>query len=322
MGGMEIDFARSVLETEANAVSGLIKGLDEEFLRACRMVLDCKGRVVVTGVGKAGLVGAKTAATLASTGAPSFFINPTDAFHGDLGMVLKDDLLLALSNSGNTEEIIRLIPYVRQIGARVVSITSSRTNDLGRLSDVVLEMGRIEEACPLGLAPSASTTAMMALGDALALTVQKERGFTGEDYARFHPAGELGRKLLCVRFVMRTGERCPLASPETAVGDCLGRLTRARAGCISVVDGEGRLLGVFTDGDFRRAWERDADVTKRPVGGFMTKSPRTVRSDMLVGQAMAVMRDKKINALVVVDDKDVVVGLLDIQDIVGLRLEG
>ncbi len=319
---MDIDFARAVLETEAKAVGGLTDRLGDEFLRACRMVLKCNGRVVVTGVGKAGLVGTKIAATLASTGTPGLFLNPTDALHGDLGMVLKEDVLLALSNSGETEEILRLIPYVRQIGAKVVSITSSRASGLGKHSDVVLEMGRIEEACPLGLAPSASTTAMMALGDALALTVQKERGFTGEDYARFHPAGEIGRKLLRVETIMRTGERCPFVSPRTRVGDCLGKLTHAHAGCISVVDEGRKLVGVFTDGDFRRAWERDRDAAKKPVGEYMTVNPKTVRPDGLVGEAMALMRDKRINALIVVDDKKVVVGLLDVQDIIGLRLEG
>ena len=321
IGRMDIEFARSVLKTEADAVGSLAEGLGDEFLRACRMVLECSGRVVVTGVGKAGLVGTKIAATLTSTGTPSLFLRPTDALHGDLGMVMKDDLLLALSNSGETEEILRLIPYVRQIGAKVASMTSSRTSGLGKFSDVVLEMGRIEEACPLGLAPSASTTAMMALGDALALTVQKERGFTGEDYARFHPAGELGRKLLRVEVLMRTGERCPVASPETPVRECVGRLTRAHAGCLSVVDGERRLLGVFTDGDFRRACEKDDGALRKPVREFMTENPKTIRAGRLVGEAMAVMRDKKINALAIVDDKKVVVGLLDVQDIVGLRLE-
>jgi len=315
---MDLDFARSVLETEAAAVRAVAERLGEEFSRACLLVLECEGRVVVTGVGKAGLVGMKVAATLSSTGTPSLFLHPTDALHGDLGVSREGDVVLAFSNSGTTPEILRLVPYVRQIGARVVSITSSRSSRLGELSDVVVEMGSIEEAGPVGLVPSASTTAMIALGDALALTVEKERGFEHEDYAKFHPAGEIGRKLLRVKFVMRTGDKCPTSPPDASVRDCLRKLTRARAGCLSVVDEEGHLLGVFTDGDFRRAWEKSPDIGQRPVSDFMTRNPKVIDQEKLVGDATDIMREKRVNALVVVDDRGAVAGLLDVQDVVGL----
>lgn len=315
--------AREVLRIESQAVKGLADRIDERFFEAVERILECRGRVVVSGMGKAGLVGRKIQATLASTGTPAIFLHPAEAIHGDLGMVLPDDVVLSLSNSGETEEIVRLLPHIKKIGAQIVAITASATSTLGRASEVVLEIGHIAEACPLGLAPSASTAAMMALGDALALTLQKARSFTTRDYATFHPGGDLGRRLMTVGEVMRKGEDCPRTGTDEALGEVVGRLTRARAGCVSVVDAEGRLQGVFTDGDFRRLWVGQETGAKlnRPVGELMTSPCVHIRSDKLVAEAMGIFRDKRINALPVVNVDGKLVGLLDVQDIVGLRIE-
>ena len=318
-----LESAREILRLEADAVRGLIERVDERFAAAVEMILQCRGRIVVTGMGKAGIIGHKIQATLASTGTPAIFMHPAEATHGDLGMLLADDVVLALSNSGEGDELVRLLPHIKRIGANVIAITASAESTLGRESDVTLELGRIEEACPIRLAPSASTTAMLALGDALALTLLSLRDFTPAQYAQFHPGGELGRKPPFVCNLMRTGERCPLATADENLGDVLGRMTRARAGCVSVVDGDDRMIGVFTDGDFRRlvADGLGADELQQPIDRAMTRGGLRIHCEKLVAEAMGVFQAKKINALPVVDDDDVVVGLLDVQDIVGLRIE-
>ncbi len=315
---MDLDYAREVLRVEARAIESLLDKVGDAFERAAKLVLDCQGHVIVSGMGKAGLVGQKISATLSSTGTPSHFLHPAEAYHGDLGRVTKKDVLVALSNSGETDELIRLIPRIREIGAPIISITATAASALGKNSDVVIEIGRIEEACPLGLAPSASTTAILAIGDALALCVQKERGFDKEQYAFYHPGGELGRRLAKVREVMRSGDRNPIVSESTPVLDAIRKITAGRAGAVCVVAGDGSLAGIFTDGDLRRLLERDPAGVNRPIGGVMTKSPTTIGPDRLVAEALRILREKKIDELPVVNEKREPVGMLDIQDVLGL----
>jgi len=334
---VDLKFARDVIRAEAEAVRQLEGRLGEGFERAGQLIVErtgerpgeghefvaAGGRLAVTGVGKAGKIGDKLVATFASTGTPAYFLNPTDALHGDLGMVSSADVVLVLTNSGKTQELLRLVPHLRKIGAPVVTMTAEADSPLAApaAADVVVPIGKIAEAGELGLAPSCSTTAMLALGDALALAVQKARRFTGERFARYHPAGELARTAVRVRDIMRVGGRVAGVRPDATVHEAIGATTAARAGAACVVDAEGRLLGIFTDGDFRRASARDAGVVSRPVGEVMTRDPRRIGPDRLVAEAMALMRDRKINELPVTDAGDRVVGLLDIQDIVGLRLE-
>ncbi|HTF56965.1 MAG TPA: KpsF/GutQ family sugar-phosphate isomerase [Planctomycetota bacterium] len=314
---MDLEYAREVLRTESDAIRSLIDRIGESFKAAAERIRACEGHVVVSGMGKAGLVGLKISATLASTGTPSHFVHPAEAVHGDLGRIMKKDVLLALSNSGESEELLRLIPKVRELGAAVVSLTASAESSLGRVSDVVVELGRIEEACPLGLAPSASTTALLALGDALALCVQKARGFNQEDYAFFHPAGELGRKLQKVGDVMRTGDRNPIVREETPVTEALARITRARAGAVSVTAGDGTLAGIFTDGDLRRLLSRNPQGLAEKIGAVMTRTPTVVGPDQLVADALRILREKRIDELPVVNGRGEPVGMLDIQDVLG-----
>ena len=317
---MDLEYAREVLRTESDAIRSLIDRVGDSFKAAAERIRACEGHVVVSGMGKAGLIGLKISATLASTGTPSHFVHPAEAVHGDLGRIMKKDVLLALSNSGESEEILRLIPKIRAIGAQVIALTARADSSLGRVSDVVVELGRIEEACPLGLAPSASTTALLALGDALALCVQKARGFDQENYAFFHPAGELGRKLQKVADVMRTGDRHPVVREETPVGEAIGLITKARAGAVSVVRADGRLAGIFTDGDLRRLQSRNPLGLQERIGSVMTRTPTTIEPDRLVADALRILREKRIDELPVVDDRGVPVGMLDIQDVLGAGL--
>jgi arabinose-5-phosphate isomerase len=314
---MDLEYAREVLRTESEAIRSLIDRIGEPFRAAAERIRSCEGHVVVTGMGKAGLVGQKISATLASTGTPSHFVHPAEAVHGDLGRIMKKDVLLALSSSGETEELLRLIPKVRELGAAVISLTASADSSLGRASDIVVELGRIEEACPLGLAPSASTTALLALGDAIALVVQKARGFNQEDYAFFHPAGELGRKLQKVGEIMRTGDRNPIVREDATVIEAIGRITKARAGAVSVVAADGRLSGIFTDGDLRRLQGRNPQGLSERIGSVMTRTPTTIGPDRLVADALRILREKRIDELPVVNGGGEPVGMLDIQDVLG-----
>jgi arabinose-5-phosphate isomerase len=334
---VDLEFAKQVIQSEADAVARLGERIGDGFLRAGALILErtgvrpapeggticATGRLAVTGVGKAGKIGDKVSATFASTGTPPSFLNPVDALHGDLGMLSGGDVLMALSNSGKTQEILRMIPHVRKIGAVIVAVTGDEDSPLAakELADIVIPLGKIDEAGELGLAPSSSTTAMLALGDALALMVMKARRFTGSEYARFHPAGELARKAVRVRDIMRTGDRVPTCAPTATVMAAIQKVTAAHAGAVSVLDGDGILCGIFTDGDFRRVVSGDDSVLGKPVELFMTAAPKRIEPERLVAEAMGLMRDKKINELPVVDDAGHVVGLLDIQDIVGLRLE-
>ena len=317
---IDLSYARQVLTAEARAVLALRKHVGAAFAQAARLVLACgagsRGRVVATGMGKAGLIAQKITATLASTGTPAVFLHPAEARHGDLGMVSPRDLLLAFSNSGESEEIAQLLPALKKRGVKIIAITGKPHSTLGRAADLVMELGKIKEPCPLRLAPSASTTAMLALGDALALCVLKARGFTERDYAELHPGGALGRSLMQVHELMRTGARLPLVHAETPVTKALSSMTKARGGTAIVVDRRGRLQGVFTDGDFRRHVERGPQVLADPIGKHMTSPCLSIQSEALVSEAQTLMAARRINALPVVDRRGNAVGLLDIQDVV------
>lgn len=314
-----LEYGRQVIAQEARALGQL--ALDAAFVEAVRCVVDCRGRVVVTGIGKAGLIGAKISATMASTGTPSIELHPVEALHGDLGRVDEHDVVLALSNSGETEELLRLLPAVRQTGAALIALTGDGSSTLARHSDVVLDIGKIDEACPLGMAPSTSTTAMLALGDALSLTVAHLKDFKPEDFAKFHPGGKLGLLLMKVSEVMRTGEAVPVLPPETTVRDLLMAVTRARSGSGIIVDTVGRLEGIFSDGDLRRCLSVDGpDDLDRPVGDLMTRDPTRIRGDELVTAAMHLMSSRRHNQLPVVDADGHVIGLIDAQDVLALGL--
>lgn len=318
---VDLRYARSVIAVEARAVAGLRQAIGDAFLAAAELILERGrqgvGRLVTMGVGKAGLIAQKVCATFASTGTPSFFIHPTEARHGDLGMLTSRDVVLAFSNSGESDEMTDILPAIRKMRVPLIAVTGRPHSTLGHAADCILNIGRIEEPCPLGMAPSATTTAMLALGDALALCVLKARNFTAQDYARLHPGGALGRKLMKARDLMRTGERLALAQPEQTVGEALDRMSKARGGAVVVTNRKGELLGVFTDGDFRRLMMSDPGRFHAPVGKYMTSPCKFIRDDTLVAEAQALMAEKHINALPVVKSHGRVVGVLDIQDLVG-----
>jgi len=320
------DIAAEVIEAEANAVHAMRDVvLRDDFRRAVAAIVACDASVLCSGVGKAGHIARKISATLASTGTPSHFLSPADAVHGDLGAVRTGDLVLMFSSSGESDEIVRMLSIVKKLDHPVIAITASKLNSLGRFADIVLEMGRIEEACPLRLAPSASTTAMLALGDALALSVMSARKFTADDFAVFHPAGQIGRKLIRVREAMtfRMGENLPVASDALGVGEVLHEVSalKRRSGAVILVDKNGRLTGIFSDGDLRRlVTDDDGTALKRPVRDVMTKNPKRISADALASEAMAMMRQYRIDEIPVVDDADRPMGLIDVQDLVVLKL--
>jgi arabinose-5-phosphate isomerase len=308
--------AREVLRIEAAAVSSLIGRIDKNFEKAVRTILACRGKAVVTGMGKPGFIGAKISATLSSTGTPSLFLHPADAIHGDLGRVTKDDVVLAISNSGETEEIIRLLPTLKKIGARIIAMTGNKKSTLARYSDVVLDVAVKKEACPLNLAPTASTTAMLAMGDALAIALLDRRGFKEEDFAFYHPGGYLGKRLILkVEDIMRKGKANPIVREGLKVKDVLLKITEARAGSASVVNKKGVLTGIFTDGDLRRHLGSDPSLPLRPVKNVMTKGPVTISKDMLAADAFRILREKKIDEIPVVDKAKRPIGLVDVQDL-------
>lgn len=316
-------FAQQVLDAEADAVRRLT--LDDRFDAAVGLILDCHGTVLTCGIGKAGHVARKLSASFSSTGTPSHYLNPAEAVHGDLGSVRRGDVVVVLSYSGESDEIVRVLSVLKKLGNAVVAVTRSAATSLGRFADVVLEMGNIEEACPLGLAPSASTTAMLALGDALCLTVMKSRNFSADDFALYHPAGQLGRKLIRVREAMgfRTGDNLPTASDRLTVGQVLHEVSaiKRRSGAVILTDDAGRLTGLFSDGDLRRLiTDDDGSALRRPVRDVMTKSPKRIGGDRLASEAMAVMRQYRIDELPVVDGDDRPIGLIDIQDLVVLKM--
>lgn len=308
--------AKEILDIEAHAILRLRSRIGGEFEKVVEAMARCKGRVILTGMGKPGFIARKIAATLASTGTPSLYLHPAEAVHGDFGMVTSKDLVIAISQSGESEEIVRLLPLIKKRGVQLIALTSVPRSSLGRNADMVLDLGVRREACPLNLAPSASTTASLALGDALALCLLQKRGFRSEDFAELHPAGSLGRRLLKVKDIMRTGKTNPLVSPKTSVRQALLKITSSRAGSCTLVDAQGKLLGVFTDGDLRRHLRGQGEhILGRPVAALATLNPRSIHQDKLAEEAFHIMESLRIDELPVLDNARRVVGLLDVQDL-------
>ncbi len=308
--------AKEVLDIEAKAISSLKSRISKDFIRAVEIILKCRGRVVVSGMGKTGIIGQKFSATLASTGTPSLFLHTAEAIHGDLGKVTAEDVVIILSNSGSTSEMKQFLPILKKIGSRIISLTGNLKSVLAKYSNVVLDVSVKKEACPMGLAPTASTTATLALTDALAVCLLELKGFKEKDFAFFHPAGALGRKLLLkVEDIMRRGQAAPVVRMDEKVSGVLLKITAGRAGSATVVDNSGKLAGIFTDGDLRRNLETDSQLPSRKVSQVMTKNPTVVHRDMLAAEAMRILQDKKIDEVPVVDEKHRPVGLLDVQDL-------
>lgn len=311
-----LDLAREVLGIESRAVDQLRSRLDAEFAAACRLCIDTPGRVVVTGMGKSGHISGKIAATLASTGTPAFFMHPAEASHGDLGMITNQDLLLAVSYSGETEEIVTILPLVKRMGARLVSITGNSNSTLAKAADAHLNVAVTEEACPLNLAPTASTTATLAMGDALAVALLKHRGFTAEDFARSHPSGTLGKRLLLrVSDVMRSDDEIPMVRPDVRLRDGLMEMTQKGLGMTAVVDENQRILGIFTDGDLRRALDDGVDVHTTKMSNVMHTQCKTTTANVLAAEAVHVLDENKITSLLVVDEDKRLIGALNIHDL-------
>lgn len=308
--------AREVLQVESDAIRDLGKKLDAHFSRAVDLIIKCKGRVIVTGMGKTGIIGRKIASTLSSTGTPSLWMHSAEAVHGDLGQVTRNDIVIVLSNSGETEETKRLLPLVKKIRSKIISITGNRQSTLAKYSDIVLDVTVKEEGCPLGLAPMASTTATLALGDALAACLIVRRKFRKEDFAFYHPGGTLGRKLLLkVGDIMRQGSHFAKVKDSMVVRNVLLAITQARCGSACVVDKKGRCIGIFTDGDLRRHLKTDTMILRRKVSDVMTKHPQTVNTEKLAVEALTILQERKIDELPVVNGKGKLVGLLDVQDV-------
>ena len=320
-----LELARKVVQTEAACIGALAGRIGSDFAAAARAVYECPGTVILTGIGKAGVIARKISGTLASTGTPSIFLHPVEALHGDLGRVRRDDVVIALSHSGRTEEILALVNHLKARGAKLVAITSQPATPLAQYADIALCYGQVEEACPLGLAPTASTGCMLALGDALALTVMDMRKFSPEDFAAFHPAGALGRSLLKVEEAMtfRLGERLPVADDRLTVREVLSQAETIprRAGAVLLVDDEGRLSGILTDADLRRKLLADSEgrLLEKPVAEVMHRRPKSIRVGELASKALAIMNRYRIDELPVVDGAGRPVGLLDVQDLVGLK---
>lgn len=312
-----IKLGLAVLKTESEAITALMQRLDQSFHRACEMLLDCEGRIVVTGMGKSGHIGNKIAATLASTGSPAFFMHPGEASHGDLGMITTDDLLIALSNSGETSEITLLLPLLKRLGIPLIALTGNPGSTLARAADINLDVSIHKEACPMGLAPTSSTTASLAMGDALAIAVLQARGFTEEDFALSHPGGNLGRRLLLrVSDIMHTGDAVPLVPISSSLNDTLLEMTKKGLGMAGVIDPENKqLLGIYTDGDIRRTFEKMPDINTAQVKDFMTPGCVTIEADRIASEALKLMHDRKINALMVVDKHNLVQGALNMHDL-------
>ncbi len=306
----------AVLRTEAEAVQGLMARIDHNFVRACEYMLACRGRIVVTGMGKSGHIANKIAATLASTGSPAFFVHPGEASHGDLGMITGGDVVLALSNSGETGEIITILPIIKRLGVPLVAMTGNPESTLAKEADVNIDVSVDKEACPLGLAPTASTTASLAMGDALAVALLEARGFTELDFARSHPGGSLGRRLLLhVADIMHQGEKIPRVSKEATISEALVEMTAKGLGMTAVADESGAISGIFTDGDLRRTLDKGVDLHNTPVTEVMTPGGVTTRPDRLAAEALKLMEENKINALLVVDDANRLTGALNMHDL-------
>ncbi|MCS6787496.1 MAG: KpsF/GutQ family sugar-phosphate isomerase [Thiobacillaceae bacterium] len=308
--------ARRTLAIEAQAVAALTERLDAAFVAAVQAFLACRGRVVVSGMGKSGHIARKIAATLASTGTPAFFVHPAEASHGDLGMITGEDVVLALSNSGESAELTTILPLIKRRGARLIAMTGNAGSTLAREADIHLDARVEQEACPHNLAPTASTTAALALGDALAVATLYARGFTAEDFARTHPGGSLGRRLLVhVRDIMHQGEALPVVREDASLKQALLEMTRKGLGMTAVVDGQGRLAGVFTDGDLRRLFERDVDLRALTIGAVMTRNPRTISQDVLAVEAARLMQEARVNGLLALDQAGRLTGAINMHDL-------
>ena len=311
-----IELGQAVLETEADAISALVGRLDQRFHDACDLILECGGRVVVTGMGKSGHIGNKIAATLSSTGTPAFFMHSGEASHGDLGMITADDLVIALSNSGETSEITLLLPLLKRLGIPLIALTGNPQSTLAKSADINLDISVSREACPLGLAPTSSTTATLAMGDALAVAVLEARGFTEQDFALSHPGGNLGRRLLLrVSDIMHTGDEIPLVGIGSTLKETLLEMTAKGLGVSGVINDERRLVGIYTDGDLRRSFEKLADIGSARVEDFMTADPVTIEADRIASEALKLMHEHKINALMVTDEDRFVQGALNMHDL-------
>ncbi|WP_027339484.1 KpsF/GutQ family sugar-phosphate isomerase [Halonatronum saccharophilum] len=308
--------ALEVLEVESNAVRELKRSIDDEFCKVVEEVLSCSGRVIMTGMGKSGVIAKKLTATLSSTGTPSFYLHPAEAIHGDLGMVTNKDIVVALSNSGESKEVVDILPAIKRIGAKVVAMTGGLESTLAKNADYVLDTGVKMEACPLNLAPTASTTATLALGDALAISLLKARDFKEEDFALYHPGGSLGKRLLLkVGDVLNIREKNPVVGEDSSLQETLFKMTSAGMGAANIVDKGGFLVGIITDGDIRRELEKSADLLNRRANEIMTKEPTTIIENKLAAEALKIMEDKEINDLPVIDDEGKPLGLLNFQDL-------
>lgn len=312
-------YGRSILDAEARAITQLGQILDDQFDQAVQLIIDrpLSSRFVVAGMGKASFISMKFAATLSSIGIPAFFLHPADAVHGDLGRCTAEDIIVIFSNSGETPEILRLIPIVKGIGAKIVAITASGDSSLGRYADICIKLGKIDEAGPLGLAPTTTTTAMLALSDALAMTAVQLKGFSREEFARFHPGGNLGRSLMTVREIMRSGDSHCVVSQSLSAKEAIHRITetKGRPGAAAIVDEAGKLLGVFTDGNLRRSIENGIDFLPAPIGNVMSLNPKAVKADQLAQEISRIMKETKVDQVIVVDDDNKPIGLVDIQDL-------
>jgi arabinose-5-phosphate isomerase len=311
----------AVVETERDAVDALLERIGEEFVGACESMLACTGRVVVTGMGKSGHIGSKIAATLASTGTPAFFMHPGEASHGDLGMLTRHDVVLALSNSGETDEITLLLPLIKRLGISLIALCGNRESTLGRAADFFIDVSISKEACPLGLAPTASTTVALVMGDALAIALLEARGFTQEDFALSHPGGSLGRRLLLrVKDIMHTGDRLPVVPLGASLSEALVEMSAKGLGMTAIVDQDGKVAGVYTDGDLRRTLDRGLDLHNTAIDAVMTRNCRTCRAEDIAAEELKRMEDSRINGMLVVDDNDRLIGAFNMHDLLRARV--
>jgi len=311
----------AVLEIEANAINALASKINQDFAKACRLLLGCTGRIIVMGMGKSGHIGSKIAATLASTGSPAFFVHPGEASHGDLGMITEKDVVLALSNSGETDEIILILPLIKRLHVPLIVLVGNLTSTLGRNADVALDVSVKQEACPLGLAPTSSTTATLAMGDALAIALLQAKGFTSEDFARSHPAGTLGRRLLLrIDDVMRIGTRIPSVQKEVKLSTALIEMTQKGLGMTTIIDEQNKLLGIFTDGDLRRAIDKGVNIHTTQIDQIMTKNCKTISSGMLAAEALDMMENYKITSLIVINEEHSPIGIVHMHDLLQARV--
>lgn len=310
------ELGRAVIRTEAKAIADLESRIDEPFAKACRILLACEGRIVVLGMGKSGHIGNKIAATLASTGSPAFFVHPGEASHGDLGMITAKDVVLALSSSGETSEILMILPLIKRLGVPLIALTGNLKSSIAQTANITLDVSVEQEACPLGLAPTSSTTATLAMGDALAIALLEARGFTSDDFALTHPNGRLGRRLLLhVEDIMRTGAKIPRVVANTKLSAALLEISQKGMGMTTVVNNDGQLIGIFTDGDLRRAFDKGHDIHTISIEQVMTKNCKTISPDMLAIEALNLMEDHKITSLMIVDPNNIPVGALHLHDL-------